>query len=139
MIKGNLIILIVVGLVVGLAVWQVNTWVRVNPKIKKISEQERLIKVKSDSLQFADKLQKSLRVNLSGARYAVDSLRAKNVRDSLNFVSTTKQLQRVVGSQSKIIKNLEGGVRVDRVEIRYNWNRNKVLDSTYVEGWMWGV
>lgn len=139
MIKGNLIILIVVGLVVGLAVWQVNTWVRVNPKIKKISEQERLIKVKSDSLQFADKLQKSLRVNLSGARYAVDSLRAKNVRDSLNFVSTTKQLQRVVGSQSKIIKNLEGGVRVDRVEIRYNWNRNKVLDSTYIEGWRWGV
>ena len=139
LLRGNTPLIILVAAVVALAVWQVNTWTRVNPKKKKIVQQERLIQAKSDSLELADNLQKSLRLNLSNARYVVDSLKAKNVGDSLNFVSTTKQLQRVVQSQSKVIKNLEQGVRVDRVEIRYNWNRKKVLDSTYVEGWKWGV
>ena len=139
LLKGNTPLIIVVSVVVALAVWQVNTWTRVNPKKKKIAKQEQLIQVKTDSLELADNLQKSLRRNLSDARFILDSLQANKTGDSLNFVSRTKQLQRLVRSQSDIIKNLEKGVRVDRIEIRYNWNRKKILDSTYVEGWEWGI
>ena len=142
LLKGNTPLIVIVAVVVALAVWQVNTWTRVNPKKKKIAEQEEIIEAERlKALSFENAL-------LSTSA-AYDSLSNKNQEDSLNFVGKLKSVQLTLSklsTQNKLLRidtsNLNKGVRVDLERLTYTkglFGKLKPLDSTYTVGVRWGL
>lgn len=72
----------------------------------------------------------------------------KSFRDSLNFVGQIGQLQMTIQKLTKSgrdkdikIENLQKGVRVDLVTLRYRnqvFGKDRLIDSTYIVGHKWG-
>lgn len=142
-----------VGIVVAIAVWQINTWFRVNPVEKSLATSRASVTATADSLLSA-KNDLTLRVREVGElQMTIQKVSGTAKVDRISFdrqiVGLQSTLRTVVDASrgsatedSIYINKLESGVRVDLVRLVFRKplfsDKLRLTDSTYTIGVGWG-